>query len=159
MFNELLKLAGEYDCSGDLTAANQVQEIIKKIAEDGGDLVAQAKNLYREGYDLYQKGDYKNARIKFSIGFTLTKNSAFLFNMANCSLKMGDRDNAELEFEQYINSGGKRHVEAIKKFLGKFNNYEPEIDKLTNQISNTLKQNRKNPDLPYIREFVEKLFV
>lgn len=67
-----------------------------------GDADAQARARYAEGQRLTAAGQYREALAAFTAGYALSRRPAFLFNMAECSRKLGDLEQARAYYERYL---------------------------------------------------------
>lgn len=72
------------------------------IAAADDQVTAAAKSHYDRGHALYEAKRYQEARAEFSAGFDLSKKPAFLFNAAECSRQLGDKDRARDEYTRYL---------------------------------------------------------
>jgi len=61
-----------------------------------------ARAHFDRGQELVRAGDYRQARDEFSQSFELSAHPAFLFNMAECSRKLGETAAARAQYERYI---------------------------------------------------------
>jgi hypothetical protein len=76
--------------------------IIALATSARGDVVAEAKEHFRQGESLYQSGHYRDAHAEFLAGFELSHKPAFVFNAAECSRQAGELDTAREEYTRYL---------------------------------------------------------
>lgn len=77
----------------------------------------QAKKAFKQGQELYNKGDYKGALKQFSRGYKLSGKGGFLFNMAECARQIASKKLAREMYLRYVREHprGKHRAEAIKQ--------------------------------------------
>lgn len=97
--------------------------------------VDEAKARFKAGKELYEKGDFAKALTEFEAGYLLTRNSAFLINVALCHQKMGHKDEALEHYRSFLaaepTSPRRAEVEAHIAELGGANQKPSMSTKLT----------------------------
>ncbi len=61
-----------------------------------------AKEAWRQGQSLFNRGDYIGAREQFTKGYELTHKSGFLFNIASCENLLGNKEQAKYRYMEYL---------------------------------------------------------
>lgn len=61
-----------------------------------------AKDHFEHGQTLFNGGHYLEARVEFMAGFDLSHRALFLFNAAECSRLVGERDAAREGYTRYL---------------------------------------------------------
>jgi hypothetical protein len=81
--------------------------------------IKQAKLAWKQGQELYNKGDFKGALKEFSRGYKLSGKGGFLFNMAECARRMASKKLAREMYLRYVREHpkGKHTSEALKQCL------------------------------------------
>lgn len=73
-----------------------------------------AKQYYKLGEKLYQRADYRGARVQFDLAFQHSKRPALLFNIARCEEALGDHCKAVETYKKFLttNPENKNLVQA-----------------------------------------------
>lgn len=69
-------------------------------------VVAEAKQRFDRGIDLYSEGEYPLALIEFTRAYQLVPNYRVLYNIGQVGIQLGQYANARRALEEYVQKGG-----------------------------------------------------
>jgi PEGA domain-containing protein len=92
-----------------------------EAATPSAEVMAEAKQRFDRGYELYEEGEYPLALIEFSRAYELVPNYRVLYNIGQVCIQLAQYANARRALESYVDKGGEslsaeRKV-AVKKDL------------------------------------------
>lgn len=70
------------------------------------EVLAEAKQRFDRGYELYEEGDYPLALIEFNRAYELVPNYRVLYNIGQVCIQLGKYANARRALEEYLAKGG-----------------------------------------------------
>jgi len=68
--------------------------------------MAEAKQRFDRGYELYDEGEYSLALIEFTRAYELVPNYRVLFNIGQVNIQLGQYANARRALKEYLEKGG-----------------------------------------------------
>ena len=80
----------------------------------------QAREAWKAGSALFDKGDFKAARARFEQGFRLSGKGGFLYNIGECARLAGDTMGAHAAYTRYLRefADGKHRDAVLEKCRG-----------------------------------------
>lgn len=85
-------------------AAALAVSFFAREARSDDEATLEARQRFREGVTLYDKGRFEAARVKFKQAYALKKHPDVLLNIGWSALKSGRRGEAHAAFEEYLRS-------------------------------------------------------
>jgi len=76
------------------------------VASPSPAVVAEAKQRFDRGLDLYSEGEYPLALIEFTRAYELVPNYRVLYNIGQVGIQLGQYANARRALEEYVQKGG-----------------------------------------------------
>ncbi len=78
---------------------------VPAFAQVDDEVTKEARDRFKEGVALYDKGQFESARLKFTQAYALKKHPAVLLNLAQSNLKSSHPLEASRLFQQYLREG------------------------------------------------------
>jgi len=75
-------------------------------AQPSPEVLAEAKQRFDRGYELYEEGDYPLALIEFNRAYELVPNYRVLYNIGQVCIQLGKYADARRALEEYLGKGG-----------------------------------------------------
>ena len=75
-------------------------------AQPSPEVLAEAKQRFDRGYELYEEGDYPLALIEFNRAYELVPNYRVLYNIGQVCIQLGKYADARRALEEYLAKGG-----------------------------------------------------
>ena len=75
-------------------------------AQPSPEVLAEAKQRFDRGYELYEEGDYPLALIEFNRAYELVPNYRVLYNIGQVCIQLGKYADARRALEEYVSKGG-----------------------------------------------------
>lgn len=69
-------------------------------------MLAEAKQRFDRGYELYDEGEYSLALIEFTRAYELVPNYRVLYNIGQVNIQLGQYANARRALKEYLEKGG-----------------------------------------------------
>ena len=91
---------GNPSAPGTAAAAGQPE------AQPSPEVLAEAKQRFDRGYELYEEGDYPLALIEFNRAYELVSNYRVLYNIGQVCIQLGKYADARRALEEYVGKGG-----------------------------------------------------
>jgi PEGA domain-containing protein len=92
-----------------------------EAATPSPEVMAEAKQRFDRGYELYEEGEYPLALIEFNRAYELVPNYRVLYNIGQVCIQLGQYANARRALESYVEKGGDslapERKTAVKKDL------------------------------------------
>jgi hypothetical protein len=96
-------------------------------SDAGVSSMAKARDLFRDGVQLFASGDYAGALSKFQAAYAVVPHPAVLYNIATCEERLGRDQDALAAYQQYLaampsgtahRAEAQQHIAALKAKLG-----------------------------------------
>lgn len=79
------------------------------------EVIAEAKQRFDRGFELYNEGEYPLALIEFNRAYELVPNYKVLYNIGQVCIQLGQYANARRALEEYLQQGGATLPEDRRK--------------------------------------------
>ena len=76
------------------------------VAPPSPEVMAEAKQRFDRGYELYEEGEYPLALIEFNRAYELVPNYRVLYNIGQVSIQLAQYANARRALTEYLQKGG-----------------------------------------------------